>query len=199
MASFTGTNGAQPYAGLVLGSDGDFYGTSLDGGLNSKGTVFKVTTNGSLTTLVSFDGANGAFPQAGLVLGDDGSLYGTTPGVSGSFATVFRVTTNGMLTSLVMFGGPEFASSQAGLLLGRDGNFYGTTYGGGNAGLGTVFKVATNGALTTLEHRRLLLRGRRRANKHFTLLSAFRSLTPKQRRSCVPVRKSFLGEARTAW
>ena len=42
------------------------------------GTVFKVTTNGTLTTLVSFNGTNGAYPHAGLTLGNDGNFYGTT-------------------------------------------------------------------------------------------------------------------------
>src|ERR1039458_5015543 len=59
--SFNGTDGANPAAALTLGNDGNFYGTTEDGGSNGVGTVFKVTTNGTLTTLVSFNnsGANG--------------------------------------------------------------------------------------------------------------------------------------------
>ncbi len=67
-----------PTASLVQGSDGNFYGTTSGGGSSDLGTVFKVTTNGVWTTLVSFNNANGAHPQAGLVLGNDGNLYGTT-------------------------------------------------------------------------------------------------------------------------
>src|SRR5438445_13328133 len=63
---------------LVQGSDGSFYGTTTEGGIAGKGTVFKVTTNGVFTTLVSFTGPNVANPQAWLVLGNDGNLYGTT-------------------------------------------------------------------------------------------------------------------------
>ena len=68
-----------PYAGLVQGSDGNFYGTTYDGGTNGYGTVFKISTNGVLTSLHSFTGTNdGANPYAGLVQGSDGNFYGTT-------------------------------------------------------------------------------------------------------------------------
>ena len=64
LVSFNGTNGAHPLAGLVLGSDGNFYGTTANGGSSDYGTVFKVTTNGVLTSLVSFNGTNGENPSA---------------------------------------------------------------------------------------------------------------------------------------
>ena len=78
--SFTGGNdGANPDAGLVQGSDGNFYGTTYGGGTNGAGTVFKISTNGALTSLYSFTGGNdGANPYAGLVQGSDGYFYGTT-------------------------------------------------------------------------------------------------------------------------
>ena len=62
--SFTGTNdGANPYAGLVQGSDGYFYGTTIGGGTNNLGTVFKISISGALTSLYSFTGTNdGASP-----------------------------------------------------------------------------------------------------------------------------------------
>jgi uncharacterized repeat protein (TIGR03803 family) len=69
--SFIGGNdGAYPVAGLVQGSDGYFYGTTYDGGTNGAGTVFRISTNGALTSLYSFTGGNdGGVPQAGLVQG----------------------------------------------------------------------------------------------------------------------------------
>ena len=77
--SFNGTNGANPYSGLVQGTNGNFYGTTESGGTNGGyGTVFEITSAGALTPLVSFDGTNGANPEAGLVLGIDGNFYGTT-------------------------------------------------------------------------------------------------------------------------
>jgi len=91
--SFTGGNdGAQPQAGLVLGSDGYFYGTTIAGGTNEYGTVFKITPGGALTSLYSFTyGINGANPGAQLVQGSDGGFYGMTErGGQGGYGTVFR-------------------------------------------------------------------------------------------------------------
>jgi uncharacterized repeat protein (TIGR03803 family) len=155
---FNSTNGANPYAGLTLGNDGYFYGTTSRGGSSGCGTVFKMTTNGTLTRLVSFNGSNGAYPDAALKLGNDGNFYGTTSqgGITnyafGPEGTVFKVTTNGTLTTLIFFNSNngDGTHPQAGLTLGSDGNFYGTTLQGGSNGYGTVFIVTTNGTLTTL-------------------------------------------------
>ena len=145
------TDGAYPYAALTLGPDGNFYGTTLEGGSNPLGTVFQVTTDGELTTLVNFVGANGATPQPSLTLGPDGNFYGTTAhGGSRDQGTVFRVTTDGALTTLVDFVGANGGYPLAALTLGPDGNFYGTTTSKGSFGEGTVFRVTTGGALTTL-------------------------------------------------
>jgi uncharacterized repeat protein (TIGR03803 family) len=153
--SFTGdSDGANPDAALVQGSDGNFYGTTYSGGTNGGyGTVFKISTNGALTSLYSFTGgSDGANPYAGLVQGSDGNFYGTTYGSMNRPGSVFKISTNGVLTSLYSFtGGRDGAYPAAGLVQGSDGNFYGTTYSGGtNGGYGTVFKISTNGALTSL-------------------------------------------------
>jgi len=153
ICSFNFTNGAFPQAALTLGTDGNFYGTTSQGGSNKQydyGTVFKVTTNGTLTSLVSFNSTNGVLPSA-LTLGTDGNFYGiTSEGGSSNCGTVFKVTTNGTLTTLASFSGTNGAFPQAALTLGTDGNFYGTTEIGGNSGYGTAFKVTTNGTLTSL-------------------------------------------------
>ena len=155
--SFTGgLDGGSPLAALTLGNDGNFYGTTEAGGSNGFGTIFQVTTNGALTTLVSFANTNGAYPYAGLTLGNDGNFYGATPygGITNEnlngFGTLFKVTTNGVLTALVLFNVTNGASPYAGLTLGNDGNFYGTTWNGGSSYYGTVFKMTPNGTLTTL-------------------------------------------------
>jgi uncharacterized repeat protein (TIGR03803 family) len=107
LASFNGINGSFPCAGLVQGSDGNFYGTTAGGGAGGGGTVFKMTSAGTLTRLVSFNGPDGNGPQAPLVQGSDGNFYGTTTyGGASGLGTVFRVTPAGVLTTLVSFGAP---------------------------------------------------------------------------------------------
>jgi uncharacterized repeat protein (TIGR03803 family) len=146
-----GSGGANPFAGLVQGSDGNFYGTTVAGGTNNEGTVFKITPAGALTTLYSFVGSDGRFPQEALVQGTDGNFYGTTPsgGTSGS-GTIFKITPTGTLTTLYSFVGSDGATPQGGLVQGTDGNFYGTTNQGGTIGFGTVFKITPAGTLTSL-------------------------------------------------
>jgi uncharacterized repeat protein (TIGR03803 family) len=153
LASFDGTNsGSQPQCPLVMDANGELYGTTASGGPGLRGTVFRLTTNGVLTTLVSFNNINGATPRDGLILGDDGNFYGTTAvGGANNAGTVFRMTPAGALTTLFSFSNSNGANPLGGLILGKDGFLYGTTgFGGTNLGFGTVFKITTNGDLTTL-------------------------------------------------
>jgi len=143
-------NGEYP-SGLVQGSDGNFYGTTSEGGTNGAGTVFKISTNGALTSLYSFTGGNDGGAPNGLVQGSDGSFYGTTGyGGTNDSGSVFKIGTNGALTTLYSFTGGNDGGAPTGLVRGSDGNFYGTTWGGGTNGAGTVFRISTSGALTTL-------------------------------------------------
>ena len=136
---------------LVQGLDGHFYGTTQRGGSTDKGTIFRVTTNGVLTPLVSFTGTNGEFPWAGLMRARDGNFYRTTTyGGANGLGTVFRVTPGGALTTLAQFNGADGAFPTAVLLEGQDGLFYGTTIRGGVEDPGTVFRLSTNGDLTAL-------------------------------------------------
>ena len=147
-----GSDGASPYAGLVQGSDGNFYGTTYGGGANGNGTVFRITPSGTLTTLWSFTyDSDGELPSA-LVQGSDGNFYGTTyDGGANGNGTVFRITPSGTLTTLWSFtGGSDGAYPYAGLVQGSDGNFYGTTSAGGTNNAGTVFQINSAGGLTTL-------------------------------------------------
>jgi uncharacterized repeat protein (TIGR03803 family) len=141
-------NGAYPYAGLVQGTNGDFYGTTEGGGVNDgDGTVFQVTPSGELTTLhtfrftATFQDGDGVLPYAGLVQGTDGNFYGTTHGYHG-YGTIFRITPSGELTKLFSFDGTDGHEPYAGLVQGTDGDFYGTTYAGGTDGYGTVFSLS---------------------------------------------------------
>lgn len=152
-----GSDGSVPMAALVQGTDGNFYGTTANGGTNGNGVVFKMTTNGAIAWAVSFNLTNGANPQAGLARGADGSYYGTTAGGGANGeGTIFKITTNGVLTELYSFSGlanginADGGSPHAALVLGSDGDFYGSAADGGPYGDGTVFKITPAGALTTL-------------------------------------------------
>ncbi len=150
----SGTDGQIPYAGLIQGSDGNFYGTTYFGGANGLGTVFKVTPSGTETVLYSFaGGSDGEHPYAGVVQGSDGNFYGTTyQGGTSGFGTVFKLTPSGTETVLYTFAGASVdgASPEAGVIQGTDGNFYGNTLQGGASGLGTVFKLTPSGTETIL-------------------------------------------------
>ncbi len=148
---FQGTDGMNPYAGLVQATDGNFYGTTAQGGSQGDGTVFKITSGGTLTTTYDFAFSDGYQPYAGLIQATDRNLYGTTTGGgSNQDGTVFRITLDGTLTSLHSFNYGDGSMPYAGLVQGTDGNFYGTTEEGGPVGDGTIFKLTPQGELTTL-------------------------------------------------
>ena len=167
-------DGGWPLAGLVEGTDGNFYGTTSWGGTSyaganigniGGGTVFKITPGGELTTLYNFcselDCYDGRNPAAPLIQATDGNFYGTTS-VDGTYAyadagggTAFQITPSGEFKTLYSFCSENDCADGrypiAGLVEASDGYLYGTTeYGGGYGPYGTVFKISTDGELTTL-------------------------------------------------
>jgi len=150
--SFDATNkinsGVYPYSGLTLGTDGNFYGTTYEGGSAGFGTVFKVTASGKITTLYSFTGFN-CCAYAAPIEGFDGNYYGTTSDGGGEvFGTVYKMTPAGKVTFIYTFDG-TYRYPEA-LTLGTDGNFYGTILGGSAAPYGGVFKITPGGKFTVL-------------------------------------------------
>ncbi len=118
---------------------------------DGRGTVFEITSSGSLTSLYSFTGANdGADPLGCLAQGTDGNLYGTTySGGANGYGTAFQITPNGVLTTLYSFAATSDGTNNFGaaypngtLVAGTDGKFYGTTYGTSSGG---VFQAALQG------------------------------------------------------
>ena len=168
-------DGGFPQAGLVQATNGDFYGTTEEGGTSAScfggcGTVFKITSSGTLTTLYSFCSqqscTDGYYPEASLVQATNGNFYGTTlcgGAVAGlncdsstsSGGTVFKISSGGTLTTLYSFcsqsGCTDGSFPQAGLVQATDANLYGTTVFGGANNDGTIFKITPSGALTTLQ------------------------------------------------
>ena len=151
--SFDNSDGSYLLAGLVQGTDGNFYGTTTGGGIYGDGTVFSITAGGTLTTLHSFDGTDGSIPTAGLIQGTDGKLYGTTSsGGAGNVGTIFSITESGTLTTLHSFDDTDGSGVFGGLVQATNGKFYGTTYAGGTNDRGTVFSITPSGTLTTLHN-----------------------------------------------
>src|SRR6266566_2223067 len=163
--SFTGSDGANPFAGLILAGN-TLYGTAQSGGSSGNGTVFAVNTDGTdFTNLHNFAGypSDGANPYAGLITNSSGNtLYGTAhDGGSSGGGTVFAVNTDGTgFTTLHSFtagsGYPDYTNSEgayprAGLIL-SGSTLYGTAPVGGSSGNGTVFAVNTDGTGFTNLH-----------------------------------------------
>ena len=162
--NYTNSDGAVPFAGLVL-SGTNLYGTAAVAGTADDGTVFAVNIDGSsftnlhnFTALNNNTNADGANPEAGLVLSGR-ILYGTTyRGGNVGNGTVFAVNTDGTgFTNLYNFTAlnnntnADGANPKAGLVLSGE-TLYGTTYGGGSFGNGTVFAVNTDGTGFTNLH-----------------------------------------------
>ncbi|MEY4570343.1 MAG: hypothetical protein RLZZ398_1782 [Verrucomicrobiota bacterium] len=152
--------GFNPNGGLVRAADGNFYGVTYAGGAKRRGTVFRMTPTGTITTLVEFTDTVGpklgAYPRSGLIIGGNGRLFGTTDsggiGIAGGVGTLFSLALDGSgFTTHVNFGyataGGRYPNS---LMLASDGNIYGTTFRGGTGGYGTFFKWSAAGAFTQM-------------------------------------------------
>lgn len=144
----TNADGAHAYNGLAL-AGGMLYGTAFKGGVNSNGTVFAVSTNGTnFSVLYTFtNGLDGGQPYAGLVY-SGGTLYGTTSsGGSNGIGTIFSVSTNGSVFNVLHSYNTnvEGGLTRAGLALSGT-VLYGTTYSGGTNGYGAVYSINTNGS-----------------------------------------------------
>jgi uncharacterized repeat protein (TIGR03803 family) len=153
LVAFNGSNGGGPSSDLLLGSSGELFGTTSNGGASQSGsntgagTVFELSGSGdqTLTTLVNFNGTNGFQPEGGLVADNAGNLYGSTAGGgANNDGTVFELSGTDLqtLTTLVSFNGSNGSSPHGNLLFDSAGNLYGTTETGGSSNLGTVFELS---------------------------------------------------------
>ena len=147
-----GTAGYYPQSDLIQATDGNFYGTTEQGGTYNLGAFFQVTPAGVYTTIYSFTGNDdGSRPLRGVVQGTDGSFYGVcNEGGTYGAGAVYRIdylNTTFKLTALHDFYPPVLDGSNAlgNLVQASDGNFYGTTAGGGATGNGTIYEVTPTG------------------------------------------------------
>ena len=148
------TDGAIPYAPLILDNAGNIYGTTYQGGSASFGTVFKVDTAGNETVLYGFDVGGGCYPYQGLVRDRGGNLYGTATWCGSSTkGTIFKVGSAGNFTRLHSFRGKPSDGGHAELghlTMDKSGDLYGATLHGGAQGRGALYKVSKSGTLTLL-------------------------------------------------
>jgi uncharacterized repeat protein (TIGR03803 family) len=147
-------DGQNPASSLIMDENGDLYGTTVEGGPNGGGTVFKLTQSGAETILYSFPGSadDGQSPDAGLVRDRDGNLYGTTPiggaeitGCAGSgCGVVFRLTPSNAETVIHSFtdNGNDGCTPYTALITDGYGALFGSTPFCGTSGNGTIFKFS---------------------------------------------------------
>ena len=146
--SFTGgLDGAAPGSGLLRDTQGNLYGTTVNGGSLGHGVVFKLDPTGNETVLHDFNQGifDGFEPRSGLTRDAVGNFYGTTTygETGGGNGTVYKLTPDGTFTLLHSFTwGADGAFPWAGVILDKAGNLYGTTTrGGGSCDCGVVFKI----------------------------------------------------------
>ncbi len=146
--TFTSASGNWPNAGLTLGTDGNFYGTTLEGGSTSAGVLFRLTPAGVYTVLHEFQGgSDGQAPYAAPIEASDGNLYGTTFGGTSADSTVYKYTRAGAFSTIHVLTGTEGSNIEIPLIQAADGNLYGTATGGGLYGCGTLFKMSLAGQM----------------------------------------------------
>ena len=147
------SDGAYPWAGVILDSALNLYGTTYFGGSGNSGVVFKIDSAGNETLLYNFSGGtDGANPQAGVIRDAVGNLYGTTfSGGAAGLGVVFKLNKSNQETPLHSFtGGTDGANPYGGVIRDSAGNLYGTTVYGGPARAGAVYKLDASGNETFL-------------------------------------------------
>jgi uncharacterized repeat protein (TIGR03803 family) len=152
--SFTGgTDGGILFGGLVIDPAGNLYGTTTTGGVSGAGTIFKVTTAGTETTLYSFAGlGDGTNSYSPMILDSSGNLYGTTltGGLPLGGGTVFELDTTGRETILHDFD-PNRGDGRCpeSLVFDSQGNLYGVTSYGGTNDRGLIYELVNSGGTWT--------------------------------------------------
>jgi len=146
--TFHGLDGAGPTGALVRAAAGEFFGTTVAGGLFGHGVVFRRDAGGTITNVHTFIGIDGSAPFGSLLRSSDGTLYGTTVSGGLGYGTVFRLGASGFSTAHLFTGADGSAPLE--VVQARDGNFYGATMTGGAGGGGTIFRLGSDNSFATL-------------------------------------------------
>jgi len=158
------SDGQNPICTLTRGKDGNYYGTTCQGGAYGYGTLFQVSPAGVLTVLHHFtNGADGACPQGGVVFDSKGNLYGSATSransnwyINDSSGVLYEYTpATGVYTVLHTFSLPQNGSAAGGspLLIGN--NLYGVGHYAGQYGNGTLFKLTLPTATSGVKYKDL--------------------------------------------
>ena len=187
LLNFNGTNGSDPFAGLVADANGNLFGTARGGGANGDGTVFEIPKTasgyGTFITLLSFNGADGANPTGSLIADASGNLFGTTTGGGANGdGTVFEITKTASgyastPTTLVNFNGTNGSDPSASLVADANGDLFGTAAFGGANGDGTVFEI-TGSSFVTLAINGTSVTGTEGSSTGTTTVATFTDANP---------------------
>jgi uncharacterized repeat protein (TIGR03803 family) len=155
---FSQAEGGLPASGLVLGRDGEFYGTTVFGGAHNGGTVFEMTPDGIVKDLHDFANDGNGYPQAPPIQSLYGDFYGTTngstsnPGASNPTpGTIYKINADGTgYTLLHTFNNVDGSNPVGPLVQATDFSFYGTANHGGPNNAGTIFRTDSSGNFQVL-------------------------------------------------
>ncbi|MBZ5719607.1 MAG: IPT/TIG domain-containing protein [Acidobacteriia bacterium] len=146
-------DGADPQGGVMLGFDGNLWGTTQIGGAHAAGTAFKITPTGTLTKIWDFaNGTDESVPYFAILQGQDGNHYGVSYGqYVGQYGAFFKISSSNAFTALTDFNFTDGALPAL-PVQGTDGSFYGTAQFGGSSNLGVVYKATPAGVITVLHN-----------------------------------------------
>ncbi|MBV8978587.1 MAG: hypothetical protein JO261_02545 [Alphaproteobacteria bacterium] len=161
-------DGSQPAGGMVVDKNGNIWGTTISGGLNDSGVIFKLTptVQGPWAESLPYQFcsvagcADGMTPMNGLIADSNGDLYGTTATgglpykkcAATGCGVVFKITTGNKESTIYSFCSQTDCTDGGavqGLSVDPNDNFYGVASVGGPKNHGLVFKL-TGTSLTDL-------------------------------------------------
>jgi uncharacterized repeat protein (TIGR03803 family) len=161
------SDGGSPQGSLIKGLDSNFYGMTTTGGAKNAGTIFKISPNGVIFTVIrtlttATDGSN---PSGSLFLAKDSLFYGTA-NFGGTFGggTIFKINSTGTVFNVLKHFNPAATDSngynpKGNLIQASDGNFYGLTSSDGKKKAGVIFRISPTGTFAVIRHLDLIADG----------------------------------------